>query len=207
MKAKSLQSPLAMAVIHLLGAINIMEKIKLWSDLIGTWVAIIGAFTGGILAFLQYADQASSARVQESLKYVERLNTEPLFGIQAHLETFWNQRAENILNPNEEEKALFEYINTEIKDNKLEADSVRLISLFDSLQTCTRANLCDEATTLIFMGKLADDLNGLYHPFIVSQRNSLKDNSFGIGVELLSKKYKDQKQNLHSSSPIPPPRS
>lgn len=186
-----------MAAHHLLGANYIMEKIKLLSDVIATWVTIIGAFAGGIFALIQYTDQVSSARVQETLKYVERFNKEPLQNASARLEAFWNQRAEKVLNPVEGEQALSTYINSEIRNNKLEKDTALLLSFFDSLRTCTCAKLCDEGTTRQFFGKQAYDFHGLYHPYIVSQRNNLRDTSFGAGVESLAHSYKNEKPNKY----------
>lgn len=186
-----------MAAPRPLGANCIMEKIKLISDVIATWVAILGAFAGGIFALIQYTDQISSARVQETLKYVERFNKEPIQNATARLEEFWNERAGKILNPAGGEQALSEYINSEIGNNKLEKDTALLLSFFDSLQTCSCAKLCDEGTALQFFGKQAYDFHGLYHPYLVSQRDNLRDTSFGAGVESLAHSYKNKNVNTY----------
>jgi hypothetical protein len=174
-----------------------MEKIKLISDVIATWVAIFGAFAGGIIALIQYTDQLSSARVQETLKYVERFNKEPIQNATARLEQFWNKRAEKVLNPAGGEQALSSYINSEISKNNLEKDIAPLLSFFDSLQTCTCSKLCDAGITLQFFGKQAYDIHGMYHPYIVSQRDNLRDDSVGSGVESLARSYKNKNLNTY----------
>lgn len=183
-----------MATHHLRGATNTtMEKLKLWSDVISTWVTIIGAFAGGTFALVQYLDQASSARVQETLRYVERFNKEPLQKVTMHLEEFWNARAEKVLKPVGGEQALATYINSEIGNNKLENDTSLLFSFFDSLQACTCAKLCDEDTMHQFFGKHAYNFHLLYYPYIAEQRKNLRDASFGVGVEALARSYKKPK--------------
>jgi len=188
---------LAMAAPRPIGANFIMEKIKLISDVIATWITILGAFAGGIFALIQYTDQVSSGRVQETLKYVERFNKEPIQNAAARLELFWSKRAENVLNPTGGVQTLSSYINSEISKNGLENDIAPLLSFFDSLQTCTCAKLCDVGTTLQFFGKQAYDIHGMYHPYIVSQRASLRDNSVGTGVEALARSYKNRNMNTY----------
>ena len=177
--------------------LKIMEKLKTWSDVIGTWVTIIGALTGGGFALVQYTDQIASARVQETLKYVERFSSDPLQKASMHLDAFWNPRAEEVFNKSAEgETVLFKYLNSAIRDNHnhLEGDTNRLLAFYETLRTCTCAKLCDNESTVKFFGKQAFDSYGILFPYISSQRDRLKDNSFGTGMESLAKNYRNKEK-------------
>lgn len=173
------------------GVIDPMENIKLWSDVIGTWVAILGAFAGGIFAVIQYTDKLSSERVQESLKYVERFNENPLLQATIRLENFWNPKAEIVFQKQAAgEQVLSVYLDAEIRQNGLENEVSQLASFFENLRTCTCGKVCDGATTRQFFGKQAFDLHGVLFPYLKEQRRRLNDPSFGVGMELLAKNFK-----------------
>ncbi len=177
--------------IHLPPGANELERLKLWSDIIATWVTIIGVFSGGIFAVLQYADRASAERVRETLQYVEKYNEGPLLQARTRLENFWNPRAEEIFAKQRQgEGMLYAYLDTGIRRNRLEGDASLLNAFFDNLRTCTCAKLCDLATVERFFGKEAADLNGLLFPYAAEQRKRLNDASIGASLELLAKSRK-----------------
>ena len=168
-----------------------MERLKLWSDIIATWVTIIGVFSGGIFAVLQYVDRASGERVRETLQYVEKYNEGSLLQARIRLENFWNPRTEEVFAKQRQgERALYAYLDAAIRRNRLEGDASLLNSFFDNLRTCTCANLCDLATVERFFGKDAFDLNGLLFPYAAEQRKRLNDASIGASLELLAKSRK-----------------
>ena len=70
------------------------RTIKLYSDLIATWVAVVGALASGAFAVVQYYSNSSAERVKTTLAYVERFNRPPVFDARLRLEGFWEKRAE-----------------------------------------------------------------------------------------------------------------
>lgn len=177
-----------MATNRLHGANKIMEKLKLWSDVIATWVTIIGAFAGGLIALMQYFDKSTSERVKETLEYVDRYDKEPLQSSRSRLEDFWSPRAEKVFEKQKAgERELYDFMNSTIRKNGLEHDINLLIDFFERLRTCTCANLCDEATVRRFFAKEAYDLHGSVFPYVSEQRLRLKDKSIGVALESLAK--------------------
>lgn len=170
---------------------NELGRLKLWSDIIATWVTIFGVFSGGIFAVLQYVDRASAERVRETLQYVEKYNEGSILQARTRLENFWNPRAEEVFAKQRQgERVLYVYLDAEIRRNRLEGDVSLLNAFFDNLRTCTCANLCDLATVERFFGKDASDLNGLLFPYAAEQRKRLNDASIGASLELLAKSRK-----------------
>ena len=182
-----------------------INNFKAWSDVIATWVTIIGVFIGGVFALIQHYDKASSERVKTTLDYVQRFNKDPLQKARIRLEEFWNEQAESVFGKTaNSEKELAEFIVTTIRNNKLGKDMALLIEFFENLHACICGKLCDEDTAKRFFGKYSFDFYGLFFPYLEEQRQRLKDESFAIGVESLAKSYKTGKTVFDFSCKLNP---
>lgn len=170
-----------------------MEKFKPWSDIIATWVTIIGVLSGGILALIQYGDRISEERVKESLKYVDRYNSGRILDARTEIEHFWDDKNRiKKLQKKQSEPELARLIVSEIDSSRAVSDDFNLVlSFYDNLRICTCARLCDMATITSFFGSEAYKLNGLFFPYIAKQRKLLNDDEIGVSLYLLATKSKN----------------
>jgi hypothetical protein len=165
-----------------------MDKIKLYSDLFATWVAIIGAGVSGTFALVQYYSNSSAERAKVALEYVERFNRSPLQDARSRLEKFWDKRAEAVFARTKAgDKELTDFVVKTVRGSRLTGDIDLVVEFFEDLHACTCGKVCDEALAKRFFGKYSFDFYGLMFPYLTDQRRRLKDNSFGRGIESFAK--------------------
>lgn len=165
-----------------------MDRIKTLSDIIATWVTILGVFAGGIFGLIQYVEKSKGERVKATLDYVDRYNKSPLLEAQTQLNEFWNARAADVFAQQKAGEAqLSAYVDGAIREHRLESNVELLVSFFENLRACTCAELCDQATVNRFFDKHAYDWHGLLYPYLAKQRERLCDPTFGESLGLLAK--------------------
>lgn len=164
------------------------RKIKLYSDLIATWVAVVGALGSGAFALVQYYSNSSAERVKATLAYVERFNRSPVFNARLRLERFWDKRAEVVFQNNRRgEKVLTDFVVKSVRESGQAGDIAIVVEFFEDLHVCTCGEVCDETSAKRFFSKYAFDFHGLLFPYVADQRRRLKDNAFGHGLESFAK--------------------
>lgn len=173
-----------------------MEKLKLYSNLVATWVAIIGALAGGVLALVQYHNNSQAERVKVTLSYVERFNRSPLQEARSKLLAYWDTHAASARAAYEAragkdgEKWLGDYVVRSVYEAGLTDEIALVVDFFDDLYVCTCGGLCDIKTAEQFFWRHSFEIYGLMHPYILHQRDRLNDksNSFASGIESIFKK-------------------
>lgn len=177
-----------------------MEKLKLVSDIAGTWVAIIGALASGIVGLWQYHNNSLADRAKTTLQYVERFNQPGLVASRRQLSNFGDHRAEEVFAKLEAGEAqLSEYIIRIVKTDDLAEHIDSIADLFDDLHACTCGKACDFAMAKRFFGKPAQEIYGLFYPYIANQRTRLKDKTYGAALEAFARA---QAQKWETSSKL-----
>lgn len=183
-----------------------IEDVKIWSEIIGTWVTIIGVFAGGLFALNEYLEKASSERIKVTLEYVDTFNRDPLQSARSHLDDIWFPRTNEIFLKTElGEEELSKFVIDVIKQNNLKHYIDLVVGFFDNISACACAKLCDEQTVRNFFGKYAFDFYGLNFPYIQKRRKQMRDSSYGSSLEAIAKSHKTNKDlsNLTCKGAIP----
>ncbi|HUN76604.1 MAG TPA: hypothetical protein VMU40_18970 [Steroidobacteraceae bacterium] len=115
-----------------------VRAVKAYSDLIATWVTILGAFVGGIWALGEYRDKVRDDEVAATLRYQQQYNTTPMWEIRGRLETFWESRSKDIFDATAKgENVISDYVvKTLGADKTALADTGATIDFFAGLGTC-----------------------------------------------------------------------
>ena len=164
-----------------------LPKLKIWSEIIAIWVTVVGIFVGGTFALVEYYDNKKSDQIRVTLNYVDRFNKAPILDVRSRIDSFWYARSKTIFKKADAgEDELIQFILNTIQENELEKDTDLLISYYDGIEICTCGKLCDPVTVKRYFSKQAYDLYGLYYPYLVQKRNELKDETYGLALELVA---------------------
>jgi hypothetical protein len=178
-----------------------LRKAKTYSDLIATWVTILGAFAGGLWALTEYREKVHDAEVEATLRYAQQYNTAPVWDIRGRLEAFWSERANDVFGATAKGDAeLSEYVvKTLDADASVQADTGATIDFFSGLGTCLCAGLCDSQSAIRLFGKDADDFFELNLPYIRRQQEHLHDAKYAAGVSAIAVAYRKHEGKIAES--------
>lgn len=162
-----------------------------------TLIQAIGVLVAGSLAVNEYLDNSLAERVNVTLKYVDRFQTERVVEARRTLEQAWNARSKEvseILAGADGETRLAAYLEEAIAQLQLSEPIGTILDFYDELEACTVAALCDRETAVRFFGKYAWDFRGLLAPHIERERQELRDELIGSGVDYFSLQYQRMRE-------------
>ena len=179
-----------------------VRAVKAYSDLIATWVTILGAFVGGIWALGEYRDKVRDDEVAATLRYQQQYNTTPMWEIRGRLETFWESRSKDIFDATAKgENVISDYVvKTLGADKTALADTGATIDFFAGLGTCLCAGLCNPQSAIQLFGKDADDFYELNYPYIQAQRKNLRDQNYAAGLTIIATAYRSGQSAIEKTS-------
>jgi len=167
-----------------------MATLKEWTNTIATWTTIAGAVVGGTMAIYQYIENSTSARVKETLDYLDRFYSPPESTALSSIVDYWVPRADELAaRKHAGDAALSVYVVEQFQTGGLADDTTVIASFFDRLHACTCARLCDQGIVKRFFAAPAYDFLGLAYPFIADQRK--RDPQFGDSIERLARAQAD----------------
>jgi len=175
-----------------------LRKAKTYSDLIATWVTILGAFGGAGWALHEYRAKVHDEEVAATLRYAQQYNTTPMWEVRGRLETFWSPRANDVFEATAKgDDVISDYVVKTLETDKAaQADTVATIDFFAGLGTCLCAGLCDFKSAVQLFGKDADDFFGLNFPYIRGQRQRLRDKNYAAGLAAIVIAYRDHQGSI-----------
>jgi hypothetical protein len=166
-----------------------LHQVKPYSDMIATWVTILGAFVGAFVALSEYHDKVHHEAVSATLGYEQRYSTSPILDARNRLDAFWLPKASDVTAATQGGDApLIKYVLQALNNSpSAMADTSMVVTFFEGLATCVCARLCDSQSAVQLFGKDAFDLYGLNYPYIQAQRQLLQDRGYGEGLNILAK--------------------
>lgn len=156
----------------------------------------VGLIAGGVIAVVQYFEARQEQRVARTLAFVDRFESDPVRGARHNLVNAFRavapmvSRLETLeLSPaaaDQVEGAITEYLSTQAAEGAgLVSEIDTVVSFFEGLHACLRAELCDASTAETFFGPYARDLERNLRPYIARVREN-RAPQFASGLELLA---------------------
>ena len=172
-----------------------IKKWKTWSDLIVTWITLIGTLTGAVYALFQYIDNTRADRAKETLKFVERFESDRMYASRQRVDAALQKLEGELINNYKKGEAVYsDCLNAGIKDSAISHDLDQIFDFYDQLQACSLSSLCDKDISLRFFGKYAFDLVGTIYPYMEQQQKQFGDAQYGSGIKFYFNKFKDQRK-------------
>lgn len=166
-----------------------MERIKLLTDIVTTWLGAIALILGGGFAVVQYLEKEKGDRVKVSLDLFDRYNKPPFFDSRKRIEHAWQKNdveLDRILSGKPMDKQQYtDFITAVVQRENIEYDVFQLIAFFESLEICIRSEICDRSAAVSFLHSDAQAFYRLHYSTIHQAREFRGDSSIGRDLEAL----------------------
>jgi len=170
---------------------NAQVKSKSITDFLTSWLTVITLVSAAIFGILEYIDHKQGVRVQRSLDYVERYNTDLYLKLRNRLADVLEQESktliatlvDNSLTAEQIQRKYYEFINEMILRHKLKPDLRRLLGFHEEVVLCTNAELCDAAVVRSFFTVDAQELFKGFYPYVCDQREKWNNTTIAAEVE------------------------
>lgn len=166
-----------------------LERFKLLSDVVRTWLGAIALILGGGFAIVQYIEKEKADRIKVSLDFFDRYNKSPFYDSRQRIERAWEKNdveLDKILSANPMDRRKYsKFITTVAKQENIEYDIFQLIAFFESLEICIRSAICDSSAAVSFLHSDAQAFYRLHFSVIHQAREFRGDPSIGRDLESL----------------------
>lgn len=126
----------------------------------------IAAIAGALWAFWLYYVHVKDKQVEQTLKYVERLQSEELAQHKAKLDGYWTtlDGVGTLFTSSDVE--LRARAVTRVQKEGLDKDLAAVVSFYSEVALCTRSGLCDKETACAYFLGSSHSLFEIYHPIV-----------------------------------------
>jgi hypothetical protein len=150
---------------------------KEWTEILVPWIQVIGLVAAGIYGLVEYRDHQAETKIQASVDYVTRLNSEELRDV--NLKLFARYRRQYVRfeakHPTFTPTDYYNFVMTDVlmfgQDSGIETNVDALLGFLDDGVTCTQAKICDETTIRSTIGDFGKTIIESYYPFMCFSRD------------------------------------
>lgn len=154
-----------------------------WST-VGSIVQIVAIAGGSLFGLYEYLQKDKADHVRETLAYVDRYLKAPIHDVRLKLDHVWTPREDElVLRLRRGEQAYTEFVLQTVGEARIEPDIFSLISFLESVESCTRARICDTATARAFFCADARGFFNLHYRFILHERQRRHDPTLAQALE------------------------
>ena len=175
-----------------------LENKKHLSDMLVSWIGVIGVITAGVWSINEYIDNGIKNRTQETLKYVHIFNSGEMFKAQRNVASRWNKEAGKIkaLREAGDEEALADFVVSVASKEEMFHDIWLIIDFFESLATCVSQSLCEKNSALSFFGDRAKRFYLTHYHYIEEVKELSEDYNYAKKYYEFVAMYYSEKKNL-----------
>lgn len=167
-----------------------MERVKIVSDILATWVAIVAAITSGWFALWEYHSNSRADRVKTTIGFSDVFRSDSYMPARAALSQYGAQHANELFAKSAMgDEHLSLYVIDTINKEGLAKDISVVIGFFDELHACSCGKACDTELSVRLFGRDSRLFFANFYPYIAQQRIKLRNNEYGLGVEYFAKSY------------------
>lgn len=161
-----------------------LEDGKRISDVVVSWMGIIGALVGGYIGFQEYKYKQHQDRVAQTLSYVKEYNSGEVLEARRKVSVAWSR-----FDLSQKDFANEDYrISVEYKISTTNRLQLWLLADFHGIVwKCVTEGLCDKKTALAFFGEEARRLYNLHFHYIEIVRKD--DETFAMDWSYLVTAY------------------
>lgn len=168
-----------------------LERRKAISEIIATWVGLVGLVAGGLFGVVQYMEKDRGDKIKVTLDFLDRLNRSPVLDARKNVFEAWEKHRlelDEILNKQASgDDELDSLILRVVDQHRLFSSLITLIDYYDSLEICVAKMVCDEPTSAALFANDARVFFALHYPFIEKERQARSDASFAVHLERFAK--------------------
>ena len=177
-----------------------IDRVKIISDIVATWVGLVGLLVGGAFGLVQYIEKEQADRVKATMDLHSRFNNSVIFDLHKRLTSVWADRLDQLVSQTESAAVTPDgwpkYVNTVVLEERLGPEVAALVDFYEAVQICAENKVCDRSTAYAFFGVDARRFYLLHLPYIEQLRNKRKDLTYGRKLEAFV-----QQQTQASSAP------
>lgn len=166
-----------------------MERIKLLTEIVTSWLGAIALILGGGFAVVQYLEKEKGDRVKVSLDFFDRYNKPPFYDSRKRIEDAWHKNdyeLDKILSSQPMDKKKYsEFVIAVVQRENIEYDVFQLMAFFESLEICIESEICDRSSALSFLHSDALAFYRLHFSIIGKVREFRGDPSIANKLEAL----------------------
>lgn len=150
-------------------------------------LAHLAVVLGIVVAGFAYLSEIQRSKIDASISYLERFNTDRVLDDRNTVYAFWRAQDRDILNlmsPNVFEQFILKEIG-QAPATEHEIPLVNLVDFFDGMQVCIATGVCEAEVLRAVLMEYAVNLHCNYRAFIIGQRDPIQGGlaSFGLGLE------------------------
>jgi hypothetical protein len=171
------------------------SSLKEWTEVLTAWLQVLGLFAAGIFALIEYQGQKYASKVQRSVEYLAKADSEVL--TEARVKISQNEQAkfprlqkillDKALTQDETNTAYFQFVVDELvrynEEPGLKTEFSLLLGFLDQGVICSQEGLCDEATIRSSLSDFGKNFVRTYTPYLCYLRRAWNDPSVGRRVE------------------------
>jgi hypothetical protein len=170
------------------------ETVKLHSDIISTWLSIIGIILGGGYGLYQYMEKEKGDRIATTLAFLERYNKSPVADARERLENVWldydDEQLKILANKNTASTEHPKFVLGVIGSKQLGRDITTMESFYSSLEVCIENNICEESVAASFFANDAKSFFDQHYAFIDKTRKEHHNPDYGTLVSKLARSHR-----------------
>lgn len=164
-------------------ATNKLERFKTISDIVVAWLGVGAVILGGLFAAHQYLDSHADGKVRDTMTFFARYNEGPVLAARRRISDVWLPRralTSQMIQPDSyDEEQFTNYVVSVVKGQPgLEGDVLYVLDFYESLHTCIRRGICDDAVALELMRDDAFSFAVHHGPYFLREQSERKDKGF-----------------------------
>lgn len=160
-----------------------MGRVKTFSEIVATWVGLIGLLAGGLFGVVQYLDKEKADRVKVTLDFLDRQSKDPVYTSKRRLLIAWRSHEPALMDvvrkPNVTLIDLQAVVVNVVEQEQLFEHIVATVDFYESLGVCVEKNLCDAETARALFQEDARVFFNLHRPFFDKLRTDRGDAGYG----------------------------
>jgi hypothetical protein len=168
-----------------------LSEWKTVSDIVASWVTIIGLACGGIYTLVEYQNHQKEARVERTFGFVARFGGPELSEFRSRLGSVWESENPSLVsilsNPTKSQEEVnldyHRFVNQLIKQHQLQTVVLRTVDFLEEVATCVKLRLCEDSAAREFFGRHGQYFFRQYYPILCELRKNWKDESIGAKLE------------------------
>jgi phosphate/sulfate permease len=167
-----------------------LDDWKTISEIVASWVAIVGLSCAGVFAIIEYLDHKEEVRIERTLKFASEFGSAHLLDSRVTLNEIWVQHYPAVIDiltkredQNEINRKYSEFVNRVIEERGLQADMAKVMEFLEGFAVCVESALCDESMARSFVGPYGRGFFRTYYPYICKLRKTRNDESIGAKLE------------------------
>lgn len=178
-----------------------LEKLKTLFDIATSAATLIGAVVAAIWALNQWNVKLHEDRVNQSLQYLQRFDSEKMQEAKDVVDAKWLAARPAVMSMNDKSdwSGLDGLVGQMLTDPQYSNGMSRIISFYEELYVCIRNDLCDEMTALDLMGKDASGYWSQSYSQLRDERRARFEPCFGIGIEQTAQLWKTKAKSPESA--------